>query len=298
MSKTDSIEFIGIGMVKCGTSWISRCLAAHPQILFSGRKSSKEIKFFNKAYNLNKGINWYLKQFPRRQEGKIRGEFTPAYMVDENANNLIHRFFPNVKLLVSLRNPPDMLYSLYRDWSATPWVEIADDFDKAVRNKEYDKIRIEYGLYYKNLKKYYDLFPKENILVLLFEDINQNREQTLERLYKFLGVDEKFRSPALYERVNQTVVPRSMTIHKLTRFFITLTRETKLIKAIAHSPIMNEIIYHGYKKINGKKVSRPVLFGQTRQTLSDFFHADIEKLEKLIGRDLSSWKQHSAVAAD
>lgn len=291
MSNSDSIDFIGIGMPKCGTSWISKCLSEHPDILFSRQKSSKEIKFFNKEYNIKKGIQWYLKQFPKYHPNKIRGEFTPAYMVDENAHRLIYEFFPDVKLLVVLRCHCDMLYSLHKDWSVCPWIETVDNFEKAVIDGQLDRIGVEFGCYFSSLKKYYNLFPKENIHVILYDDIISDRERVIDQLYEFLTVDKTFRSSRLYDRVNQTVEVRSKTLHGAAKFFIKTFAGTKPINAMKHSPIMNEIIYHGYKRINGKTSLILPPSKQVRQLIAHFFLEDTENLEKLINRDLSAWKK-------
>ncbi len=108
------MDFIGIGAVKSGTTWVSKCLEDHPAILFASEKSRKEISFFNSTSNWqgkggydlstwDKGLDWYMQQFPPAEEGKVRGEFTVTYLIDSLACDRIYKHFPDTKLLVILR---------------------------------------------------------------------------------------------------------------------------------------------------------------------------------------------------
>ena len=137
MTSQQKIDFIGIGMHRSGTTWLSECLRQHPDVLFPKRskepnaqldhltlKEDKELDFFTVNFlvdkvsgqrlnNYGKGLAWYLAQFPEARPGKVRGEFSPAYMEFDHAAGLIHDAFPDIKLLVMLRNPVEMAYSLY-----------------------------------------------------------------------------------------------------------------------------------------------------------------------------------------
>ena len=121
--KNTKIDFIGIGAPKCGSTWVSKCLEEHPEILFSASKTRKELRFFNHANFLpdvyesyihidkyeEKGLKWYYEQFPNNESGIIKGEFSTLYLFDEQAPNRIMKHFPDVKILVTLRQPVDMI---------------------------------------------------------------------------------------------------------------------------------------------------------------------------------------------
>jgi hypothetical protein len=120
----DTIDFIGIGAAKCGTTWLAKCLEEHPDILMSSGKSKKELLFFNNSESVDKfrdekvsyfdkGYSWYLKQFPDPEIGKIRGEFTTLYLTDTDAAKRIKEFNPNVKIIAILRNPINMINSTH-----------------------------------------------------------------------------------------------------------------------------------------------------------------------------------------
>ncbi len=115
------INFIGIGAPKCGTTWLSAQLEAHPQIGFAPdkevyyfadtilrRMAGKELRCFER------GEAWYHEQFPAAV-GPVtcRGEFCPAYLYSEEAATRIAAYRPDIKLLLCLRPPVEMIYSWY-----------------------------------------------------------------------------------------------------------------------------------------------------------------------------------------
>src|SRR6056297_562433 len=108
--KEFNIDFIGIGAQKAGTSSIFHFLKEHPEICTS---SKKEIHFFDKEYNYLKGIKFYRKFFNNCSSKNIKGEFTPRYIYHPKVAQRIKKYFPDVKLIVSLRNPIERAISHY-----------------------------------------------------------------------------------------------------------------------------------------------------------------------------------------
>ena len=121
MSDMSKIDFIGIGAPKCGTTWLSAQLEAHPQIGFA---PDKEVYYFadtimrrmaGKELNcFERGEAWYHEQFPALG-GTIttRGEFCPSYLYLDEAADRIKAYRPDIKLLLCLRPPVEMIYSWY-----------------------------------------------------------------------------------------------------------------------------------------------------------------------------------------
>ena len=106
-----TVDFIGIGAPKSGTTWLSECLREHPRVCMS---EPKEIHFFNKTYafywkkqewKYMKGMEWYAEHWRGCTSGQKRGEFSVFYMQDESTPELIHKHFPHVKLIACLRHP-------------------------------------------------------------------------------------------------------------------------------------------------------------------------------------------------
>ena len=289
------IDFLGIGAAKSGTTWVAKCLEEHPQILTSSEKNRKELSFFNTKNTWvgkcdrdlstwEKGIDWYFDQFPPPQEGKVRGEFTVSYLIDSEAYRRIKKYLPDVKLLVVLRNPVDMLYSLHHFGKSSVWVNIPSDFEEALKVTNSPR----FGHYYKHLKKYYDTFPHENIHVSILDDLKKDNIGEIQKMYEFLGVDKTFVPPSLEVRANAAFKPRSLLVRNMITSFLEWLRKTF---PTIHFKIMDSFaLYKLYSLVNQTGHKYPPISPEVRKRVASTFTEDINKLEKLLGRDLSSWK--------
>jgi hypothetical protein len=288
------LDFIGVGAAKCGTYWVTECLREHPKIRFS---KIKEINFFNKTkgiygydkrWNYEKGISWYKRFFPKKEKGQILGEMSVDYLYDDLTPRLIKKHFPNVKIIICLRNPIDRTYSSYC-WYKSFWKEEkADSFEEALKSQSE---HIKRSLYYSQLKRYYDVFPNKNIHIILLNEIKENPKLVIKKLYKFLNVDDKFIPESLNKKINSSKKSR-------INFFI----DPGLIYKLDKIKIINSLLYFIkrigiysflrklYVKINFKTYKYPKMKKETRIQLKKTFKKDIERVEKLINRDLSFWK--------
>src|SRR3989344_4288452 len=170
------IDFIGIGAPKSGTSWVAEILAAHPQICMS---VFKETSFFcgEQPFVHNRLL--------RYQGNNIQGEFSVNYMVDENSAAKIFSHFPNVTLIAVLRNPIDRMISDYR-YRRFMRKEESRPLEEILKE---DEFIVRCGMYSEQLGRYFRLFPKENIKILIYEEVVADPRSTIKNLYSFLGVD-------------------------------------------------------------------------------------------------------------
>ena len=201
-------SFIIVGAVRCGTTSLYYNICEHSCVLPA---AYDEIGFFDSNYEL--GINWYKSMFPTKFKKKkiesktgicITGEDTPFYFWDKNAINRIKKEIPKIKLIVLLRNPIDRAYSNYhlgvRLGSETLSFEesIKKEIELLEKNNDIESNNIEKflrprsyiakGLYYHQIKNWFDVFSKEQILVLNTENLAENPQQTLEQIFNFLGL--------------------------------------------------------------------------------------------------------------
>ena len=298
----EKIDFIGIGSLRSGTTWLARCLEEHPQILFSAQKTEKELHFFNSPYgiltagwnkkynrlgwsNYHKGIEWYLGQFPSSQKGKIRGEFTTIYLSDQKTAERIKKHFPEAKILVILRNPVEMIYSMHWHYQIAVELTIPRDFDQALKEGLY----LDKGLYYKHLKKYFQLFPRKNIHVMIFDDLEHHPQQLIKDLYRFLKVKESFIPSVLHQKIWGARTEKFKILKKIG--YIVINSLNRLgFKKIASQILWSIPLRKLYKKINVVPLKYPPMDSKVKNRLKKFYRSDIESLEKLIRRDLSNWK--------
>lgn len=284
------IDFIGIGVSKAGTTWVSRMLDAHPEICMS---EPKEVNYFNEQNNYyvknwhtnyNKGLCWYKKHFPHQRDGKIIGEFTPKYFSYHEVPLRIKKSFPDAKLIVCLRNPVDRAFSQYnfikyfKKKESRPFMEVIQN------EPEY----IEKGLYYKQLKRYLEYFEMNRIHIIWFEDIRNKPGEVLKELYRFLGVDETFNPIHANKKINAAREARFRQIPVLMNAFTEILTRCGLLFII--KAIKKTGLHAIVKKANARKIMIDPMPEEARRFLRKKFTDDIAELEKLLNKDLSHWK--------
>jgi len=199
MKKPRLPDFLIGGAPRCGTTWLYHLLDHHPDV-YMAKPLSPEPKFFliDELYNL--GIDYYVRTwFPDASDSQISGEKSTNYLESEGAAARICKHLPAVKLVFILREPADRAFSNYL-WSRMNGFE-SEDFATALALEEQrerdlpEKLRyarphayFSRGLYADLLCPYFELFPREQLLCLRYEDIIEKPEALAERLHQFLGV--------------------------------------------------------------------------------------------------------------
>ena len=194
---------------RCGTTSLYHYLGEHPCIK---RSSHDHLGFFDDNFHL--GIQFYRSFFPtilekkylESKEGKcLTYDVTSSYIYNTTAAERIFHALPHVKIVVILRNPIDRAYSEYNlDRELNPHIET---FETLV-NKEIEEIQtnnsttenerhtfdsnkknyLRRGLYYDQLKHWFNLFPRENILILSTEDFATDANEVFNTIFKFLNL--------------------------------------------------------------------------------------------------------------
>jgi hypothetical protein len=188
-------DFVGIGVQKAGTSWWYSLVVAHPGVT-EHPDIHKERHFMSRfGYQgfADSEIERYEGWFPR-VPGTLAGEWTPDYLWFPWAPALLKRAAPETRLLVVLRDPIER----FRSGLAH---QLGDGAQKtgATLTEAIDR-----GFYDRQLSRWYDFFPPDQMLVLQFEQCVADPASNLARTYRFLGLDESFRPPNLAVRVNES----------------------------------------------------------------------------------------------
>jgi hypothetical protein len=301
-AKLPQVDFIGIGVNKAATSWIYRCLKDHPDVCVS---NPKEVDFFN--FNYEKGPSWYAESFAHCDTKKVLGEYSPSYMHRPEVPKRIHTHYPNARLIVCLRNPLERLlssyyYNLERGKYRFPSIKKQLENDP----NAWENL-VEKSMYHKNISRFLEYFPKEQMLIVFFEDIQKNPKKFMRTVQEFIGIDPSFISPTIERKVNVTKKNR-MRFPILNRFIYmvrdalfatgakelimkiaTLTGIKKIIGSLVRWNLRNEKKEGDKKKLEPLK-ERPI-DTNLREELMSHFRPDIEKLEVFTGRNLSHWKK-------
>jgi hypothetical protein len=282
-------DFIVIGAQKAGTSSMYNVLSTHPDVHMS---SQKEIHYFDAEGRFRRGLSFYSSHFEHAPPGKVLGEATPRYLFCEKTPGRIAAVLPEVKLIASLRNPADRAFSAWQ-MQVVKGSETRP-FASAVRE---EPNYIEFGRYHRQLSRYLELFPKEQLLVLLFEDLKEEPDGFYSRLFEFIGVDEKRVDPARFREIpNVGGTPKWSA---LTSAVNATYRTRNAVRNTVLKGLVNNYWVDRYGRTLRNKIAswnrkaalqRPKLDAETASYIVESLSDDIDKLANLLGRDLSHWK--------
>lgn len=300
-------DFLVIGAGKSGTTSLDKYLNQHPQIFIP---KTKEPNFFGyenvRAEDFNDGdderkhflrsvttLDKYLEIFQHATPDQLKGETSNTYMYHKEAPERIKYYVPDVKLIAILRQPAARLYSRYLHLAREnrlPSPTFTDCFDRStIWWKRNDLIKE--GFYHEYLSRYYALFPSENIKIYLYEEFQSNQENVLMDLYDFLGVDACFK-PDVSVRYNQSGFVKNKFLNSVIGQGGILSRSVQTLfpKSIYDNFKKNISIKRKLNNLRGKNLEQPKLDPSIKQKLTDEVYADdIQKLQHLIGKDLSHW---------
>jgi len=287
-----------VGAAKAGTTALYDHLTQHPHVFLS---RVKEPMFFSREENYARGIDWYGDTyFEGAEDYLVRGEATPHYLYwSEKVAPRIKEVYGErpVKFIVSFRDPVSRAYSWY--WNMVREGREDLDFDEALRVEElrlkqnrhelYQLGSMVYGYsagsrYASLLQPYLELFPPEDFFFVFQDDLKSRVNGTCKEIFGFLGIESSIHIRTTNS--NPAAMPRSRLLHKtLRRRF----RFKELIK-----PLMPIRVRRPLKKkvmqVNLKETPYVPVDPQLAHELRLSFGIEIEKLEKITGRDLSSWK--------
>ena len=280
------IDFIGIGSPKCGTTWLSAQLEAHPQIGFAAdkevyyfadtilrRMAGKELRCFGR------GEGWYHEQFPAAA-GPVtsRGEFCPAYLYSEEAATRIAAYRPDIKLLLCLRPPVEMIYSWYWYNRNAVLASLPETFEEMMENP----FLRDLGCFAHHLKPYCDRFPAENILVVQFEAIRRTPDHVRERTYEFLNVAADFKPQPSQEGKNAARAPRFPLLQSGAQSLYNGVSALPGVGTLLKSPAVARTLQSVYHRFNSKARQYEPLAPEERRKWEGYYAADQAELSHLL----------------
>ncbi len=286
MTDISQIDFIGIGAPKCGTTWLSAQLEAHPQIGFAPdkevyyfadtilrRMAGKELRCFDR------GEVWYHEQFPAASGAvRSRGEFCPAYLYSEEAATRIAAYRPEIKLLVCLRPPVEMIYSWYWYNRNAVLASLPESFEEMMENP----FLRDLGCFARHLKPYLDRFPAENILVVQFDAIRRAPDRVRERTYQFLNVAADFKPPPALEGKNAARAPRFPLLQSGAQSLYNGVSALPGVGTLLKSPAVAKTLQSVYHRFNSKARQYEPLAPEVRRKWETYYEADQKELSELL----------------
>ncbi|MFE8072070.1 sulfotransferase [Marinobacteraceae bacterium S3BR75-40.1] len=269
------VNFFFIGPSKTASTWLYLSLAEHPQFNVS---PGKDIYFFDRFFNY--GVDWYHRQFEEPTPQQWTGDFSHDYILSEKALTRIKQYNPDARLLVCLRDPFARTESgirfLQRNGYGYGGIE-----NLVVKHPEL----IEGSLYARNLERVYRHFDRDNVLLLEYQQLQNDSRLFLEQVYRFFDVE--YFAPSVAEKVvNKSSAPRSRVIAYWVKRLALLARAIGLgsmVGRIKMQPVVARLLYKQSSDVYS-------LSENDREYLASFFNPDIDKLSALTGKDFSGWK--------
>jgi hypothetical protein len=197
---------------------------------------------------------------------------------------------PDCKLIAILRNPIDRAYSQYglgiKKFGETR------SFEEFFRSKDEATGK---SLYFRQFLRYFEQFPRDQILVLIFENsVAADQATALRQIAEFLDID-----PNGFSGTNQSASVASSYQSRYPRASAVAARMGRFLRDRDQDWIINAAKRMGVPKLFGNGGAIPPLDPDLRARLyCEHFAADVEAMEDLIGEDLSVWKQSIAPLDD
>ena len=258
--------FMMVGCQRCGTTWTDAALRNHPEVFLPQQKQSY---FFDRNYD--KGIEWYLERFQDAKEGELVGEIATGYCLLEAAP-LMYKHFPDIKLMMVMRNPIERAYSNYQARKVEQgWTSFADALER-------EPDLLTRGEYIDQIECLLSYYNSEQILFLLYDDLHQDDRAYLTSILEFLGVDASIESNLYGQRKNAAMFPKLRKV--LHRCGL-----KPIVNLISRSSIGDAI--RRQRKRKGKSYS--MMDKETMTTLNEHFRPFNERLSVFLNRDLSHW---------
>jgi Sulfotransferase domain len=191
--KVERVDFIVAGVQKAGTTALHDFLAQHPHVALL---RDQALHFFDKEEHFKSAPDYRILHgnFKPGRRWRVAGEVTADYLYYPRALNRIAQYNPEMKLVISLRNPTERAFSQW-NMRRDKGQEQLDFVDALKRDQEigvWQRPRgnayIARSLYSPQLEAVFDLFPREQVLVLKYEEIRRDPAPVVDRLFDFLGV--------------------------------------------------------------------------------------------------------------
>jgi len=277
------------GAQKAGTSTLYMILRQHPEI---SRGTTKEVQFFDKKYN--KGLDWYRQQF-EGASGRYVIDFTPGYMHKEIYVKRMHDVLgSDTKFIFMLRNPVDRMYSAYKMFLKLG-LESREDAGEAFK-KDYERFLLgkedryfSMSLYGRQMVPFMELFKKENMKFVLFEEFMKDLEKGTEDILDFLGL-EMPGNIDLNVWINKSHGLKNDGVSKFVRRTVGMAPNSikKIMPRKAKEFFTRNVMKRTWDSAGSKAEKLDPSVGRE---FTGIFMEDIEKMERLTGIDVRVWKE-------
>jgi hypothetical protein len=301
----DKDIFFLVGAAKAGTSTVYDYLNQVNNITMS---EPKETHFFDYEHKRSVNEDEYHKYFISNKDTNYFGEATPSYLFVPHVPRVLYENFPKAKIVIILRDPVKRAFSNWWMFYSRGLEQLS--FKEAIQNdikcieegyysdsdigihrwKEHVNLIYNYnkvvnepylagGIYIEQIKRYLKYYPKNQVKIMLFEDLKDNPQKFMEEISDFLeiAIDP--------ELLDYKIVNEATTTNMSKIFSIIGPKNMKIL-----SNVLSQNTKEKLKKIINKNSNRPKISYEDEKFLKEFYKQYNDKLECFLNRDLKGWK--------
>jgi hypothetical protein len=231
--------------------------------------------------------NWedYLKLFRNVSDEIAVGEASPCYLWSETAARNIAARIPHARIIINLRNPADRAFSHYLHMLT------AGSTRRSFREQIYGNLRcekqqigslwpfLEFGRYYQQIKRYMNEFPRSQIHVSLYEDLERAPGPLISDLHAFLGVDRSFVTNVSHRHNEPRILKLPGAVRYLKERHIWPYLRNLAPRSL--TPRLRSLMLRSRASLTIEPADRALL--------TDYYRDDNLKLAALLNRDLTPW---------
>ncbi|MGH6921820.1 MAG: sulfotransferase family protein [Geminicoccaceae bacterium] len=243
-------DFVIVGATKSATTWLQRNLQQHSAVFMPGTETHYFSRYFER------GPAWYGAFFEPAAAHQIVGEKSNSYLDHAAAPRRLRDALPDVRLIVQLRDPIERAWAHYRAYFRRD--EVGANVDRDLGDS-LDAERLHAGgLYFRHLSRFLELFPREQLCVTLYDDLDREPAGVLNRVRAHIGLaTTDVGGPAPVEGAIQ--------------------------------PIGDSTRRSARRSASNRPARRPELSDALRARLRAYYEDDVRALSALLGRDLTAW---------
>lgn len=282
--------FLIAGAAKAGTTSLYHYMREHPDIYMP---ALKELHYFTRNYE--RGRQWYERHFAGWRGESAIGEASPSYISVPEAPERIAALVPSARLIFILRDPVERAYSHYWFYISRGAQDARESFTEAIRTPRGYRCYVERGFYAEQLARFLPYFRREDMLILITEDLKADAAAMVARCYEFVGVRSDFRTD-VSRAYNAARLPARSIWGRCERIFRRTARRAKRFTP--------DLVKNGTRHLREAVHARlfrpaklPAMSAEDRAYLQELYAPHTEALSRFLERDLFEVWQRPAGAA-
>jgi hypothetical protein len=271
-------EIMGVGPGRTGSTWLHRVLEGHVDL----PHGIKETQFFSTFFY--KGIDWYMRHFRYATGERKIVDICPYYFKVE-ARDRIKAFIPDARIITTMRDPVDRLYSIYKLMRHSGSAR-RGSFEETLKGWPSMAGGNRYAFH---LKAWFDTFGRENVLVTLYDELRAEPQSYVNRVTDFIGI-ERIRlaeKSHLSDETNSFArAPRNRKLARrgtAVKYWLRGQQAYRVVSLLERLGV--------WEFCGGRGEPFPNLTPEQDARLRERFLPEIEALEEMLMIDLSAWKK-------